>query len=288
MTALHIDNKTKKGVDNMNQLSTVPPVDDQEVEIDLLDLLGYYLSKLPMLIAAIVIGALLAGLYTSFLIPDRYTATSKMYMVSASSDSVVNLSDLNLGTSLSSDYVELMKSRPVIEDVIDKLELEYTYEQLVSMISLSVVNNTRIVRISVTSTSPREAMEIANQMSNTSKAQLPKVMDAPSPTIAENAILPTQRSSPSLRRNVMIGALLALVAVLAVLTVLYLMDDTIKTSEDVEKEFGIMPLSVIPEGEIKGLSGKDDGNTRRRLRIGAKGAAQKKKKNAARLTGGKK
>lgn len=272
----------------MNQLSTLPPVDDQEVEIDLLDLLGYYLSRLPLLIAAIVIGALISGLYTSLFIPDKYTATSKMYMVSASSDSVVNLSDLNLGTSLSSDYVELMKSRPVIEDVIEKLELDYTYEQLAGMINLSVVNNTRIVRISVTSKSPKEAMEIANQMANTAKAQLPKVMDAPSPTIAENAILPKFRSSPSLRRNVMMGSLLALVLVLGVLTVLYLLDDTIKTSEDVEKEFGIMPLSVIPEGEIKGLGKKEEITERRRLRIGQKSAAKKKKKMAGkgRLPGG--
>ncbi len=272
----------------MNQLSTLPPVDDQEVEIDLLDLLGYYLSRLPLLIAAIVIGALISGLYTSLFIPDKYTATSKMYMVSASSDSVVNLSDLNLGTSLSSDYVELMKSRPVLEDVIEKLELDYTYEQLAGMINLSVVNNTRIVRISVTSKSPKEAMEIANQMANTAKAQLPKVMDAPSPTIAENAILPQFRSSPSLRRNVMMGSLLALVLVLGVLTVLYLLDDTIKTSEDVEKEFGIMPLSVIPEGEIKGMGKKEELTERRRLRIGQKSAAKKKKKMAGkgRLPGG--
>ena len=272
----------------MNQLSTLPPVDDQEVEIDLLDLLGYYLSRLPLLIAAIVIGALISGLYTSLFIPDKYTATSKMYMVSASSDSVVNLSDLNLGTSLSSDYVELMKSRPVLEDVIEKLELDYTYEQLAGMINLSVVNNTRIVRISVTSKSPKEAMEIANQMANTAKAQLPKVMDAPSPTIAENAILPQFRSSPSLRRNVMMGSLLALVLVLGVLTVLYLLDDTIKTSEDVEKEFGIMPLSVIPEGEIKGMGNKEELTERRRLRIGQKSAAKKKKKMAGkgRLPGG--
>ena len=82
--------------------------DDQVMEIDLLDLLAYYMSKLPWLIGALIVGALVAGLYTHFMIPDRFTATSRMYMVSASSDSVLNLSDLNLGTSISNDYVELM------------------------------------------------------------------------------------------------------------------------------------------------------------------------------------
>lgn len=231
---------------------------NEEMEIDLLDLLGFYMSKLPLLIIALLIGAVIAGAYTHFLVPDRFTAVSRMYMVSASSDSVVNLADLNIGTNLSNDYVELMKSRPVIEDVIDKLELDYSYEQVVGMISLNVVSNTRIMRIAVTSTDPQEAMAIANQVARTSKVQLPKVMEAPTPSIVEMAVLPTHRSSPSLSRNVMIGALLALVAVLGVLTVIYMMDDTIKTSEDLEKAFGIVALSVIPEGKIEGLQKEDD------------------------------
>ena len=239
----------------MNEQLVRGQTDDSEVEIDLLDLLGFYLSHFPLLIGAVVIGALVAGLYTHFLIPDKFTASSRMYMVAASSDTVVNLSDLNLGTSLSNDYVELMKSRPVIEEVIEKLELPYDYNTVLNMISLSVVNNTRIVRISVTSVNPQEAMDIANQMARTARTQLPNVMAAPKPSIAEYAVLPQHRSSPSMKKNILIGAMLLLVLVLAFLTITYLMDDTIKTAEDVEKEFGIMPLSVIPEGEVKGLEG---------------------------------
>ena len=232
--------------------------DEADDELDLADLFGFYMSRLPLLIIALVVGALAAGLITKFLIPNKYTATSRMYMVSASSDAVVNLSDLNLGTSISNDYVELMKTRPIIEDVIDKLELPYEYEQLIAMVNLSVVNNTRIVKIDVTTKTPQESMNIANQLARTAKVQLPKVMDAPSPTIAEYAVLPQVKSSPSLSRNVIIGALICLVAVLAVLTVIYLQDDTVKSSEDVEKEFGIMPLSVIPEGVIEGLKDPEE------------------------------
>ena len=260
----------------MNEISNQIRNEDAEMEIDLLDLLGYYMSRLPLLVAAVLLGALLAGLYTHFLVPVQYTASSRMYMVSASSDTVVNLSDLNLGTSLSNDYVELMKSRPVIEDVIDKLELPYTYAQVVGMVNLSVVNNTRIVRIAVTSRDPQEAMDIANQLARTSRTQLPKVMTSPSPTIAEYAVLPQTKSSPSMKKNVMIGALLLLVAVLAVLTVQYLMDDTIKTAEDVEKEFGVMPLSVIPEGEIGGLEKHE-----REMESGSRKKKKKSKRKGA-------
>jgi len=241
----------------------IQPLDDVQ-EIDLIDLFGYYMSRLWLLIAAVVIGAVIAGAYTHYMIPDRFTAVSRMYMISASSSSVVDLSDLNIGASLSNDYVELMKSRPIIEDVITELGLEYTYEQVLNMIRLDVVTNTRIIKISATSTDPEEAMNIANQMARIAKIRLPKIMDAPSPSIAEQAVLPTQKSSPSLSRNVMMGSLVLLFLVLAFLTVQYLMDDTIQTSEDVEKEFGILPMTVIPEGTIEGLKKATDTTRRSR------------------------
>lgn len=241
----------------------IQPLEDVQ-EIDLIDLFGYYMSRLWLLIAAVVIGAVIAGAYTHYMIPDRFTAVSRMYMISASSSSVVDLSDLNIGASLSNDYVELMKSRPIIEDVINELGLEYTYEQVLGMIRLDVVTNTRIIKISATSTDPVEAMDIANQMARIAKIRLPKIMDAPSPSIAEQAVLPTQKSSPSLSRNVMMGSLVLLFLVLAFLTIQYLMDDTVQTSEDVEKEFGVLPMTVIPEGTIQGLKKVSDSTRRSR------------------------
>ena len=246
----------------------IQPLDDVQ-EIDLIDLFGYYMSRLWLLIAAVVIGAVIAGAYTHYMIPDRFTAVSRMYMISASSSSVVDLSDLNIGASLSNDYVELMKSRPIIEDVINELGLGYTYEQVLDMIRLDVVTNTRIIKISATSTDPEEAMNIANQMARIAKIRLPKIMDAPSPSIAEEAVLPTQKSSPSLSRNVMMGSMVLLFLVLAILTIQYLMDDTVQTSEDVEKEFGILPMTVIPEGTIEGLKKVSD-TTRRSGRFNKK------------------
>ena len=93
-------------------------------------------------------------------------------------------------------------------------------------------------------------------------------MDAPKPNIAEYAIVPQHKSSPSLTKNTMIGALLLMLLVMAVLTVTYLMDDTVKTAEDVEKYFGFMPLTVIPEGKIEGMAPEISAQRVKRHRIG--------------------
>lgn len=75
-------------------------------------------------------------------------------MVSASKNSVVDLADLSIGTSLSEDYAELLHVRPIIEAINEENDLGYTYEQLNGMIDISTVEDTRILKISATSIKP--------------------------------------------------------------------------------------------------------------------------------------
>ena len=177
-------------------------------------------------------------------------------MVSSSSNSVVDLTDLNIGTSLSSDYAELIKSRPIIEGVIEDEGLDYTYDELLDMLTIATISDTRILTITAESPIPEEAQVIANSLAEKAVSELPKLMDTPKPNIAEHAILPEAKSSPSLSGNTMIGALIGMVLVMGVLAFFYLTDDTLKSSDDVEKEFGVMPLTVIPEGNIEAISDK--------------------------------
>ena len=228
---------------------------DGEMEIDLLELLAYYRGRLIWIVLGFLAGALAAGLITFYLITPQYTATSKMYMVSSSSQSVVDLTDLNIGQSLSKDYVELLKTRPIIESVIEEQGLDYNYSELLSMLSMSTVSDTRIIAIRATSKDPEEAMNIANALADKGVKELPKLMETPQPHIAEYAIIPINPSSPSLTKNIMIGALIGMIIMLGLFTIQFMLDDTFKTADDIEREFGVIPLTVIPEGKITGLDG---------------------------------
>ena len=225
-----------------------------EQEIDLVEVFYYLRAKLGWLILAFIIGGLATGAVTYFLITPKYTAVSKIYMVSASSESVLNLSDLNLGTSLSEDYAELIKLRPVFNEVIDNLELEYEYEELIEMTTIAKVGNTRLLAVSVESTDPKEAQAIANEIADVTVTYIPKVMETSTPNIAEYAILPKKSGSPNLAKNTILGALILFIIVCGIYVVRMLQDDTVKSAEDVQKEFGVMPLTVIPEGNIAEIS----------------------------------
>lgn len=225
-------------------------IQEDKSEIDLYELFTFFLSKWKWILIGIVAGAILSGCYTFFMITPKYTATSKLYMVSSSNDSVVDLTDLNIGTSLSSDYAELLKVRPVLEEIIEDHNLPYQYEELSSMINISPISDTRILMIKVSSTSPKEAKTIANALAKKAVKEIPKLMDTSKPNIAEEAIVPKSKSSPNLMQNTLIGAFLGMLVVLAIYTILFIADDTLNSSEDIEKAFGILPIAVIPEGKL--------------------------------------
>ena len=124
------------------------------------------------------------------------------------------------------------------------------------MTSIASLNKTRLLGITVESTDPVEARDIANALANKAVSYVPEVMETATPNIAELAITPKFKSSPSLPKNTIIGALLGLVLAGGVCTVRFLMDDTFKSAEDVEKTFGVMPLTIIPEGNLEGIDDK--------------------------------
>lgn len=226
--------------------------DDQEMEIDLLELLSVFLANWYLILAGLLAGGILAGAITFLFMEPTYTGSAKLYMVSNSRDTIVDLSDFNIGNSLSSDYEQLLKVRPILEEVIEEEDLDYSYEQLKGMVTISTISNTRILQISTVSHSPKEAMVISNALADKAVEEIPILMDTVTPNIAERAIIPTQKSGPSMTKNTLIGAMLGMLLVAGILTVLFLMDDTMGTAEEVEKALGVMPLSVVPEGSIPG------------------------------------
>lgn len=240
-------------------------------EIDLIDLAYALLDKIHYIILCFLIGAVIFNAYSYFMIHPTYTSTAKMYIVSASNDSVVDLTDLNIGTSLTADYEQLILSYPVLEQVIDEMNLDLTYEQLLNMIVISNPENTRILNVTVTSISPEQARDIANKLIEISIKYLPETMSTNAPNIAQKAKLADRKAGPNYTKYTMMGALLGAVLYCAYLVVMYLMDDTIHTPEDMEKYFGVVPLTTIPDSELW----NDEREKRKRKSLFGKGTQKK-------------
>ena len=146
---------------------------NDEMEIDLLDLAYMLMDHWHHLLLCLLAGALALNAFAFFFIEPTYESTAKLYVVSTSDDSVVNLNDLNLGTSLTSDYEELMFSYPVLNRVIEKLKLDMDYEELAKLYTLNNPSDTRVLQITATTTDPQLSMDLAETMAEEAASYLP-------------------------------------------------------------------------------------------------------------------
>ncbi len=220
---------------------------NEDIEIDLVELFYLIRARLWVIILAGIITATAAGLFSNFLLTPMYTSKSQLFILNKSpSLSDFSMSDLQLGTQLTQDYMILVKSRPVVNQVIENLELDMTYEQLVGHISTSNQNNTRILDIIVTYPNAILSKQIVDEFTNVSKSSIAAIMDTKEPRVVQYGVVPSAPSSPNIKRNIIIGALIGIFLAAAAIIVLHLMDDTIKDAEDIEKYLDISTLGLIP------------------------------------------
>ena len=226
---------------------------EEEIEIDLGELLRYLAGKAGYIILTALAFAVLALAVTTFCMTPRYTSTTKMYVLNRQTNEGVTSSDLQSSTYLTKDYMEMIRSRTVIEAVIADLNLNSTYEDVLGQIDVSAASDTRVIAISVTDKDPYEARDIANAVRNAAAAHIQSVMNTEAVTVVDEANIPTKKSSPSTIKNVAIAGGVGLFLALVVCVVLYLMNDKVTTAEDVERYLGLSVLASMPleEEEVR-------------------------------------
>lgn len=215
-----------------------------EIQIDLAELFHVLLRKAWMIILCFVVGAVVMGSYTKIFMTPQYTASSSIYILGSTAN-ISNLS-LSLSSQLTSDFTILAKSRPVVENVIEELDLNMTYEQLAGKIVVENPSETTILKITATDADPEMAKNIANEMADATATRVADVMNMDKPNVVERAVEPKSPSSPNMNKNILLGGLIGAVFMMGVLVILYMMDDTIKDAEDVRKYLNLDTLAAFP------------------------------------------
>jgi capsular polysaccharide biosynthesis protein len=146
----------------------------------------------------------------------------------------------------------LVKSRAVVNKVIENLSLDKSYEDIAKTVSASNPSNTRILEIKVDYPNANMAKRIADEFANVSGEQIAKIMATDIPEIIDEGNLPTSPSSPNISMNTLIGGIIGAVLMSGIIIILHMMDDTIKDSDDVERYLELNTLGLIPiEGKVK-------------------------------------
>lgn len=220
----------------------------EEMEIDLKEILFELLAHWKMIILSTVLVAAIAFVVSKFIMVPQYESTAQLYVLSKST-SITSLTDLQMGTNLTKDYIVVVAGRPVIDQVIENLNLDEDYASLSVQVKVSNPSDSRILEITVTDPDPQRAKSIADEIATVAAKYIHAKMDQDPPNIIQAGYADGAPVSPSIGKNTLLGALVGFILAAAIVIISYLMNDSIYTTEDIEKKLGLQVLGTLPEDE---------------------------------------
>lgn len=206
-------------------------------EIDVLALLHKLWTKKLLILFTAFYFAAFSFLGTYFFIQPTYTSTTRIYVVNQATDN----------KNLSADYKEIITSNDVLSEVIKDEKLNLSETELSKMVSVNIPTDTRLISISVKAKTGQDAQVLANKVREVASKKIKNVTKVDDVTTLGEAKLPSSPSSPNIKRNVLLGAILGgFVAIVAVL-VREVLDDRVRRPEDVEDALGMTLLGIVPD-----------------------------------------
>ena len=221
--------------------------DNASIEIDVLYLLRKLWSKKFFIVFVGLLVGTIALLGSVFFIKPKYTSTTRIYVVSRSSDTSLTNQDLQAGSYLVNDYKEVITSSEVLSSVIDQEKLSMSTGELSKEIAVTIPTDTRVISISVTDTDGQRACDLANTVRQVAAEKIKAVTKVDDVTTLESATKPSHPSSPNVKKNAVIGALAGVFLAIVGILVAEVLDDRVRRPEDIEETLGMTLLGVIPD-----------------------------------------
>lgn len=225
---------------------------DEYYEINLMQLFRLLWQKAWLIILTAIAGGAIVFCITAFAITPKYEAQAMMY-VNNSSFSVgstsfsISSAELSAAQNLVDTYIVILNSRTTLNEVIKKAEVDYNYTTLKSMLSAGAVNSTEVFSITVTSEDPQEAEKIANTIVDVLPDRISDVVDGSSVRVVDYAVVPSEKASPNITRNTMIGILAGAVVTCMVLFFMMISDTLIHNEDYLMETYDIPILAVVPD-----------------------------------------
>lgn len=221
---------------------------EDEETIDLMELARLLWAHIVQIVAAAVAAALICLLVCMFVLTPKYQASINM-IVNTRQDSFSTFTsdNFNSAKNLISTYAVIIKGNTVLNEVIDKLDLDMTYTELYDMVEVTSVDSTQIMQITVTDTDAERAGEIAQTISEIVPEVLVEKVGAGSCKTVSDVSINPNKVFPQTKKYVVMAGLLGAVLVCGILVLAHLLHDTVVDDEDVQKKLGLPVLGLIPE-----------------------------------------
>lgn len=225
---------------------------DQEYEIDLREIFFLLKRKGLVIIASTLACALVGLLVTMFLITPQYEASAKL-IVNSRQEQTANITNdmINSAKNLVDTYSIIIKSDTVLDQVIEKLDLDIDYMELSKRVNVSAINSTQVMRVAVQDPDPEAARQIVSEITRIAPDIIKETVEAGSVKVISEARAGQEPVSPNKAKNTALAGLLGLIVSVAVIILQDMLNNTFKSDEDIRKYLDLAVLGVIPHVKME-------------------------------------
>lgn len=218
----------------------------KEIEFDLLQMFRYLLRRIWIVLIATAVFAGAGFLYSRHNTVPTYTANCTVFVYQDNSTGTVSYNDILVSMYLINDCRGMLTSRRVTAPVVEQLQLNMSPDSIGNGLSVTGQEDSRILRLSYTDTNPKRAAAILNKLVDVAAPEITTTLSVTDFKVVDYAEVPTTPSKTNIARDTVLATAVGFVLSVAVLVVLFLLDDTIRNEDDVDRFLGLSTLTTIP------------------------------------------
>ena len=227
-----------------------------EYELDLVHILKTMWRKMWLIAICAILAAAIGFSYAAFFITPTYSSAAMMYVnsksISLGGVGSVSVSELTAAQNLVKTYITILKTRTTLEQVAQKVAetnptRDYTWSQLMGMISAGSVNDTEVFRVTVTAEDPNDAAKIVNAIAEVLPERVAEIIQGSSMKIVDGGMVNTAKVAPNVRSYTLMGFFIGCLLACAAIVVYALFDDTIRGEDYIVRRYDYPILARVPD-----------------------------------------
>lgn len=217
-------------------------------EINLKELWDFFLERIWIVVLSLVVFLVIGNVYSIFLKTPLYQSNTTIVLVNADSQNqTITSSDIQLNKNLVDTYSQIIRSRKVISQVKENMNLEdYSVGELTSRVSVSALDETEIIKVVVTDEDSALAAAIADEIARVFSKEIKNYYNIENVQVLDEAVESSVACNKNIIKENVIYVLGSLVISCGIIFVIFYFDSTVKSRELVEEKFGLTVLGVVP------------------------------------------
>lgn len=217
-------------------------------EINFGEVFSYFKTKILWILITIGVILALGDVFTVVIKKPMYKSNTTVVLISEKGNNY-SQNDAQLNKNLIGTYSEIVKSRKVLDEVIGNLGLDYNTADLSNKINVSSVENTEIIKISVSDNDAVRAKLITDEIAKVFSEKIKEVYNLENVSVLDKAVVSKKPYNINFIKDSVIYLAIGFVLSFGIVFVMYYFDTTIKSSSSIEDKLGLTILGIVPKEE---------------------------------------